>query len=103
MIQALVAVGILCLIGGFASLADEGLRASGVFLYVLVSGIVSSLVFFALAMILSKLNYIIYYVENFKTLTDHKIASLIPKVTCSTCGNEFDGDMKSCPKCGKAR
>ena len=91
---------ILTIIGIFtivASFIIGILSGSGFgFFLALIGGITSSVIFFALSMILSNQEKILNQLQPPST----QLRKLIPQKTCTRCDKKHDGDMSSCPYCG---
>ena len=94
MTTILVAIGIFTLLAGFiiGLLSGSGFG----FILALVGGFTSSVIFFALSMILSNQERILRHFQSQSTQS----RKLIPQKTCPKCENNYDGDMSSCPNCG---
>ena len=94
MTTILTIIGIFTIIASFLIGIFSG---SGFgFILALIGGITSSVIFFALSMILSKQEEILFYLESQST----PLKKLIPQKTCTKCEKEHDGGMLSCPYCG---
>ena len=94
MTTVLTIIGILILFISFVAGITSGSFLG--FTVTLAGGIGSSVIFFALSMILSKQEKILYYLESQST----PLKKLIPQKTCTKCEKKHDGDMSSCPYCG---
>ncbi len=68
------------------------------FLLMLISGIASSIIIFALAKILVNQESILSRIEAHDSNRNRR--NRIQKKTCLKCGKEYDEDMNSCPYCG---
>ena len=100
MIPVLLTVGGLTIIAAIISAAT--MKEGGVIVF--AAGIVSSLVFFALAVIMMKIESLRDEMGSLSFKQDRMSANqkqAAEKVKCSHCGAEYESGFSSCPKCGQ--
>ena len=94
MTTLLVVIGVFTLI---ASVFVGLMSGSGFGLILaIIGGITSSAIFFALSMILSNQEKILFRLEYHAT----KAKKQLPQTTCAKCSRDYDSDMTSCSHCG---
>ncbi|GKX29853.1 hypothetical protein SH1V18_23330 [Vallitalea longa] len=91
----LYVVGIIVLIISFIT----GFRSDQLLLFI-ISGFLSSIIFFALGKIIDNQEEIKYYIKVNMESPKKSYLSKSDKKVCSSCHNEYDVHQKSCPYCG---
>lgn len=96
-------VGVLCIFAGFICAYYVPTGFTIISAVYILSGIISSVVFFTMSMILKKLDILIdiQHNDSYKLeLLTVQMKNTLPKKKCSNCGAEYASDYSSCPKCG---
>lgn len=76
-----------------------GIRSEELLLF-LLSGFLTSIIFFALGKIIDNQEEIKYYIQLDKDSTKKSYLPDSHKKVCSNCNKEYDVHQKSCPYCG---
>ena len=98
-VRILNVVGIAMIVLGVIAGIMTGAILS--FFFSLLGGIVSALIFFALALILDNQEMIMYQIQEQKAYIKKHIVT--ETKTCSNCQYEYDRELSSCPHCGSRK